>query len=108
MVRHAEQDLAGKKGQQWWIGRPLALDRVFDLLDSAFSASQADEGYPPLNITKTDETCRSRWLRPARSIDRGAGECADRFWQKTPASSSYIFTMVLPALPSSAGSTWRV
>jgi molecular chaperone IbpA len=58
------------------------LDRVFDLLDSAFSASQADEGYPPLNITKTDETCRSRWLRPARSIDRGAGECADRFWQK--------------------------
>ena len=34
----------------------IGFDRVFDLLDSAFSASQADEGYPPFNITKTGET----------------------------------------------------
>jgi molecular chaperone IbpA len=34
----------------------IGFDRVFDLLDSAFSASQSDEGYPPFNITKTGET----------------------------------------------------
>jgi len=34
----------------------VGFDRVFDLLDSAFSASQTDEGYPPYNIAKTGET----------------------------------------------------
>jgi molecular chaperone IbpA len=33
----------------------IGFDRVFDLLDTAFSASQTDEGYPPFNITKTGE-----------------------------------------------------
>jgi hypothetical protein len=31
----------------------VGFDRVFDLLDSAFTASQTDEGYPPYNIVKT-------------------------------------------------------
>src|SRR6185312_2269247 len=34
----------------------VGFDRVFDLLDSAFTASQTDEGYPPYNIVKTGET----------------------------------------------------
>jgi molecular chaperone IbpA len=34
----------------------VGFDRVFDLLDSAFTASQTDEGYPPYNIAKTGET----------------------------------------------------
>ena len=34
----------------------IGFDCVFDLLDSAFSASQSDEGYPPFNIAKTGET----------------------------------------------------
>ena len=31
----------------------VGFDRVFDLLDSAFTAAQVDEGYPPFNIVKT-------------------------------------------------------
>jgi HSP20 family molecular chaperone IbpA len=34
----------------------VGFDRVFDLLDSAFTAAQGDEGYPPYNIVKTGET----------------------------------------------------
>jgi molecular chaperone IbpA len=34
----------------------VGFDRVFDLLDSAFTASQTDEGYPPYNIVKTGDT----------------------------------------------------
>jgi hypothetical protein len=30
----------------------VGFDRVFDLLDSAFSASQTDEGYPPTTSPK--------------------------------------------------------
>jgi molecular chaperone IbpA len=33
----------------------VGFDRMFDLLDSAFTAAQGDEGYPPYNITKTGE-----------------------------------------------------
>jgi molecular chaperone IbpA len=34
----------------------VGFDRVFDLLDSAFTAAQGDEGYPPFNIVKTGDT----------------------------------------------------
>jgi molecular chaperone IbpA len=34
----------------------VGFDRVFDLLDSAFTAAQVDEGYPPFNIVKTGDT----------------------------------------------------
>jgi molecular chaperone IbpA len=34
----------------------VGFDRVFDLLDNAFTAAQGDEGYPPYNIVKTGET----------------------------------------------------
>jgi molecular chaperone IbpA len=33
----------------------VGFDRVFDLLDSAFTAAQTDEGYPPYNIVKTGD-----------------------------------------------------
>ena len=34
----------------------VGFDRVFDLLDSAFTTAQGDEGYPPFNIVKTGDT----------------------------------------------------
>jgi molecular chaperone IbpA len=34
----------------------VGFDRVFDLLDNAFTASQTDEGYPPFNIVKTGDS----------------------------------------------------
>ena len=34
----------------------VGFDRLFDLLDSAFTAAQVDEGYPPFNIVKTGDT----------------------------------------------------
>ncbi|HEU5353685.1 MAG TPA: hypothetical protein VFU65_04465 [Actinocrinis sp.] len=33
----------------------VGFDRVFDLLDSAFTASQTDEGYPPYNMARGNE-----------------------------------------------------
>ena len=34
----------------------VGFDRVFDLLDSAFTAAQDEGGYPPYNIVKTGES----------------------------------------------------
>ncbi len=33
----------------------VGFDRMFDLLDNAFTASQADDGWPPYNIAKTGD-----------------------------------------------------
>lgn len=33
----------------------IGFDRIFDLLDSASSLAQGDEGYPPYNISRTGE-----------------------------------------------------
>jgi len=54
-------------------GSTVGFDRVFDLLDSAFTASQTDEGYPPFNIVKPGEASyrtRGRRLRTRRPVDR--------------------------------------
>jgi molecular chaperone IbpA len=33
----------------------VGFDRVFDLLDTAFTAAQTDDGFPPYNIAKTGD-----------------------------------------------------